>query len=97
MSSNYRANPRVKLKKTNSKDVYSGTPASYDVFVDGVLVGRLRGTYSRIMGVGQHFEGKDGSRNGFSGVRGVYRKHLDRAAIDAFETLTEKAQDPTEE
>lgn len=88
MSTSYRANPRVTLKKTCEKDAYSGTPASYDVFVDGVLVGRLRGTYSRIAGTGQRFEGKDGSRNGFSGVRGVYRKHLDRAALAAHEALT---------
>lgn len=44
MSPTYRANPRVKLKKTCEKGACSGTPASYDVFVDGILVGSLRGT-----------------------------------------------------
>lgn len=90
MTNTYKASPRVKLKKSHRKDTYSGTPASYHVFVDGTLVGELRGTYSRIAGTSQHLEGKDGSKNNFSGVRGVHRKHLDEAAIAVFERVTIK-------
>jgi len=95
----------VKLKKTNDAVTrYTGsdaqreyTPASYDVFVDGVKVGELRGwCWGRIQGnpSGHKFIKLNHERVNISvGPRGIYREFLNEVAIQEFENIQSSEED----
>lgn len=81
----------MKLVKTTPRSTHSGNFAGYDVFVDKVKVGELRGEggLSRLKDIKPHhvFYGVDGSKNGSVAIKGPWRGELFKSAVKVFEGM----------
>lgn len=78
--------PKVTLRKTSAASKYGAKymPASYDVLVDGQMIGELKGRYQGRNGNGHWHELRDLSGNTVDStveVRGHRREKLNEAAL----------------